>query len=305
MIRSAVPDDAAALVALRALVYPYLVRGTASTRRTIIEPPPGEHWAGFVAEIDGRLIGWAGARQNVTTSEAGVGEISLLHVHPDHRRYGVGSALLTASLQHLRRIGGIRRVRTWAQPASLDFARQHGFEPSRQVRYSVLDLRQSGPAALLGDDRIPEPDDVRLVPLSEVDARSLYEVDSAATADEPGDLPQGETSYPTWKYDVWDDVGLDKKVSTAAIIGSAVVAFSLAQRDGNRIWSDMTATVPQHRGRGLARLVKSETLRRAAAEGATVAYTANDESNAPMLAVNRRLGYRPMASQLSCLTTLP
>jgi hypothetical protein len=36
----------------------------------------------------------------------------------------------------------------------------------------------------------------------------------------------------------------------------------------------------------------------------TVAYTSNDESNAPMLAVNARLGYQPVAAQWSCLGTL-
>ena len=35
-----------------------------------------------------------------------------------------------------------------------------------------------------------------------------------------------------------------------------------------------------------------------------MALTDNDESNAPMLAVNARLGYRPVASQWSCLGTL-
>ena len=39
VIRPARPDDAPAVVALRALVYPYLVRGVESPRRMIAEPP--------------------------------------------------------------------------------------------------------------------------------------------------------------------------------------------------------------------------------------------------------------------------
>jgi hypothetical protein len=58
-IRFAVPDDAPAVVALRAVVYPYLVRGVASTRQMIAEPPPGEQWVPFVAEVDGQVVGWA------------------------------------------------------------------------------------------------------------------------------------------------------------------------------------------------------------------------------------------------------
>lgn len=41
-IRTARPDDAPAVVALRALVHPYLVRGVESTRRMIAQPPPEE-----------------------------------------------------------------------------------------------------------------------------------------------------------------------------------------------------------------------------------------------------------------------
>ena len=52
-------------------------------------------------------------------------------------------------------------------------------------------------------------------------------------------------------------------------------------------------------GRDLAVLLKSQSLRRAAELGATIALTDNDETNAPMLAVNARLGYRPHARRLS------
>lgn len=50
--------------------------------------------------------------------------------------------------------------------------------------------------------------------------------------------------------------------------------------------------------------MKATALRRAAELGVRVAYTSNDEGNAPMLAVNTRLGYRPVAAQWSCLREL-
>ncbi|MEO3747424.1 GNAT family N-acetyltransferase [Plantactinospora sp. B5E13] len=296
LIRPATPGDAPAVVALRAIVYPYLVRGVESTRRTIAGPPSGEGWAGYVAEEHGRLVGWASASRIVTTSVPDFGQISLLHVHPEHRRRGIGSALLDATRQHLRGLG-VRRVRSFVVPDSVDFARRHGFEPGREARYSALDLTPPPPVP-------PTPEGLRLLPVADLDARQVYEADVAAAADEPGDVPVDQVSYDYWRYDVWDNPGLDRAASTAAVAGPTVVAFSLVARDGGRAWSDMTATRPEHRGRGLALLVKSAALRRAAATGATVAYTANDGANAPMLAVNTRLGYRPVASQFSCLATL-
>ncbi|MEV4411919.1 GNAT family N-acetyltransferase [Catellatospora sp. NPDC049609] len=295
LLRTARPDDAAEVVALRATVYPYLVRGVASTRQMIAEPPDGG-WTAFVAEDEGRVVGWASAFRNTTTSEADFGEISLLHVHPDRRGRGIGSALFDAAREHLTGLG-VHRVRTWAQTGSLDFARTHGFEPSREVRYSALDTRLAPPAPAA-------PPGVTVVPLSALDVRAVYEADIAASADEPGDVPKDATSFDTWRYEVWDNLGLDRDASTAARDGSEIVAFTLVKRDGERMWSDMTATLPGHRGRGLARLVKAVALHRAAERGATMAYTSNDETNAPMLAVNARLGYQPVGAQWSCLGTL-
>ncbi|MFG3705636.1 GNAT family N-acetyltransferase [Micromonospora sp. NPDC047670] len=294
-IRTARPDDAPAAVALRALVHPYLVRGVESTRRMIAQPPPGEDWTAYVAEVDDTLVGWVSAYRNDRTSQAGVGEVSTLHVHPEHRGRGAGTALLTAALGHLRDVGA-RRVRTWALPESLPFARRHGFTPSRELRYSALDLRPAPP--------MPQPPPgVRLLPLTDVDPRRMHLANLAAS-DEPADVPGDSISYENWRYEVWDNLGLDRAASTAAEIGDEIVAFSLVERDGDRMWSDYTGTVPAYRGRGLARLVKTAALHRAAAGGVRVAYTSNDEANAPMLAVNVRLGYRPVGSSWSCLREL-
>ncbi|MBG0566802.1 GNAT family N-acetyltransferase [Actinoplanes aureus] len=290
-IRPAVPADAAAVVALRASVYPYLVRGEHATRRMIASPPPGEDWAAFVAEAGAEVAGWVSAYRN---PRSGLGQISLLHVHPGHRRRGIGAALFAAAAGHLRGIG-VTRVAGTTTVEALGFARRYGFEPTRELRYSALDL------ATLGSPAPPVPDGIRLVPLRDVHEDALYQADVAAATDEPGDVPGEPTPYSTWRYEIWENDSLDRDASTAALAGSEIVSFSLLARDGDRAWSDMTATVPAWRGRGLARAVKTEALHRAAASGVRTAYTSNDESNAPMLAVNVRLGYRPVARQLACL----
>ena len=292
-IRPAVPADAAAVVALRASVYPYLVRGEHVTRRTIASPPPDEDWAGFVAEDGSRVVGWVSAYRN---PRSGLGQISLLHVHPAARRRGIGVALFTAAAGHLRGIG-VRQVAATATVEALGFARRFGFEPTRELRYSALELTAfSGPS--------PAPEGIRLVPMRDLDEQALYAADVAAATDEPGDVPGQPTPYRTWRHEIWENPGMDRDASIAALAGSEIVSFSLLVRDGDRVWSDMTATVPAWRGRGLARTVKTEALRRAAAGGVRTAFTSNDESNAPMLAVNVRLGYRPVATQWACLGRL-
>jgi GNAT superfamily N-acetyltransferase len=292
LIRPARPADAPGVVALRTVVHPYLVRGVESTRRMIAQPPPEEDWAAWVAEADGQVVGWVSAYRNTQTSTPDVGEVSTLHVHPAHRLRGIGTALLDAALGHLRQLGA-KRLLTSAQPDSLPFARRHGFAPSRETRYSALDLRPAPP--------MPEPPPgLRLLRAAEVDPRRIHRVDAEASLDEPGDVPTDALGYDIWHHEVWENVGLDRDASTVVEADGTLVAISLVKRDGDRMWSDFTGTLPAHRGRGLAGLAKRAALHRAATSGVRIAYTSNDEANAPMLAINARLGYRPVASQWSC-----
>jgi GNAT superfamily N-acetyltransferase len=72
-----------------------------------------------------------------------------------------------------------------------------------------------------------------------------------------------------------------------------------SRHESRRTFSAYTGTLRAYRGRGLARLAKLGVMRRLAELGVTLALTENDETNAPMLAINQRLGYRPMESRYS------
>ncbi len=57
---------------------------------------------------------------------------------------------------------------------------------------------------------------------------------------------------------------------------------------------DMTAVRRAWRGRGIARALKQATIDWARDAGLEALETGNDTENAPMRAVNARLGYRPL-----------
>ena len=59
-------------------------------------------------------------------------------------------------------------------------------------------------------------------------------------------------------------------------------------------WHEMTAVRPARRGRGLATTLKRATIAWAIGHGLEALETGNDEANAPMRAVNARLGYHPL-----------
>ena len=64
-------------------------------------------------------------------------------------------------------------------------------------------------------------------------------------------------------------------------------------------WHDMTAVARAWRGRGVATVLKHATIAWAIGHGLEALETGNDEENAPMRAINARLGYRPLPDELS------
>ena len=78
----------------------------------------------------------------------------------------------------------------------------------------------------------------------------------------------------------------------------AALTMLRVDRPSGRAQNNLTGVRRQYRGRGLARLLKTHSLHRVAQAGATSAITDNDETNAPMLAVNRSLGYRHLVRRV-------
>lgn len=295
VIRSAVEDDADAVTAVRRAVYSYKVMSPAATRHMITVQLPGERFLPLVAESGGDVVAWGSAGMNIWTSAPGQGQLSI-YVHPDHRNQGIGTALADRLHQHLTEVGAIR-VRTFVHPDGLEFAHNLGYDGTRQMHYAGVDLRS-----------LPEqpetPDGIELVAFDRVDPRQAYTADSIASLDEPADSPMDSVEYEQWFEEIWTGPALDKSLSVAAMAGDEMVAFTVVETAGDRAWSGMTGTIPAYRRRGLAKLVKSVALRRAAAAGVTAAYTSNDDENGPMLAVNNWLGYQRVQTELALLRTL-
>jgi hypothetical protein len=87
--------------------------------------------------------------------------------------------------------------------------------------------------------------------------------------------------------------------ATVAVAGGEVVAFTelrVSAPPASQASTDDTCTVPVHRGRGLARAVKCESLRLLRLERPDVerVTTLNAESNVAMRTVNHDLGFVPV-----------
>jgi GNAT superfamily N-acetyltransferase len=281
-------------------VHPYLVRSRDGLAWQFGHAPAAQRFRVFVAELDGTPVGLVrcGLDWETSVPHQGFAHVSVL---PAYRGRGAGAALLAAAEDHLRGLG-VRDVQAWGStdPASERFADQHGYQRRRRARYQRAELSAA---------RLPEPvvpAGVELRPWSDFadDPRPLWSADADASRDEPGDVPVDDLPYEGWLAAAWQPPDTDRELSMAAVVDGTVAAFTLAQTDPPRYWSGMTGTRRAYRGRGLGTLVKVASLRRAVERGLTEAYTGNDEQNAPMLAINTRLGYRECAAQWRCLRHL-
>jgi len=284
-IRAAEAGDVDAAIEFHDALAPYLVvTRTALTRR--LQAPPALGLGTYAAVDAGEVVGWASTAL-IPGSDPLDGQLRVL-VRPDHRGRGIGTKLLEATHDDLR-AAGATTARVFADPSTVEWAARWGYRQTRQVHYAGIDPR-----------RAPEvpgvPTGVEIVGLSEVDPRKLYEADEIAQRTKPGDAKITTRPYDDWLAGIWQSPSTVLDLSTAATYQDQVIAFTLGNGDHTKIWSQMTATMPEYRGRGLAKLVKCAALHRAAAAGVRGAYTANYDGNAPMLAVNDWLGYDRVAT---------
>jgi len=121
--------------------------------------------------------------------------------------------------------------------------------------------------------------------------RRLHRLNQETTRDVPTTAPHFDVSLA--EFEQWSkgpDVRTDR--SWVARDGEEVVAWSFLKYPAlGRVWTGYTCCARSHRGRGIARAVKLETLGQAIELGVRSVRTDNDEQNAPMLHINEKLGY--------------
>jgi GNAT superfamily N-acetyltransferase len=291
MVRAGRSEDFGAATELLNRVWPHRVGSERGLRHVADAAPPEAHRRYWAAEDDGQLVGWATAAvEHQSAERPGFLEVS---VAPEFRTAGHGTSLFARCESHLADLG-VATVLTFTtvEEASQRLARARGFHHTSTTRISGVDPR----TVELGS----APPGVDLLPLAALDPRKVYELDAESMADVPGEVAMDDVSYEQWLEDYWRHPDMDPEASVAAVVDGRPVAFShLRIGPGGRAVTDMTGTLRAFRGRGLATLAKRATLVKAAERGVELVSTDNDETNAPMLAINDRLGYRPIGSRLT------
>ncbi|MDA1278417.1 MAG: GNAT family N-acetyltransferase [Chloroflexi bacterium] len=246
----------------------------------------------------GQIIGWSsiGRGENEIPTRAFTSTIA----HPDYRRMGVGSALL-CDVVDFAKSAGVNELKSRvkdSEPEWLEWAQAHGFIIERHSFRSSVTLAGFEDDSLAKRIKKLASDGITFTTLAklgdtEADRRRYYEADSAAAIDIPGE--DHVFSWAEYEAEVFKNESYRPEGAHVAMDGNRIVGVANVMLDAehNRMENAFTGVLAEYRGRGIAQALKLMTIEYARKSGIAEILTENDSENAPMLAVNRKLGYKP------------
>ena len=225
-----------------------------------------------------------------------------MRVDPAQRGRGIGSALWEAALIFLKEQGATRVGSEMLDhdAHSLRFAERRGFTIDRQHFYSTLDLVGFDETPYLPGIASLEAQGIRFCSLADFPdnpetRRKFYELNYAVILDIPGE---------NWDYAAYPQF-FERRILGAAWFrragqllavdgetwaGFASVSLSPETQSAHNA---TTGVIRAYRGRKIGLALKVMAARYARQHGARMIRTDNDSLNAPILAINRKMGYQP------------
>jgi len=189
-------------------------------------------------------------------------------------------------------------------PHAVEWLSGHGWTRERKQRFWRLDL-------LTNADRIRDLHGAALRRLekTDVDMRTvadlggeaflphLLPVSHATVADIPKSVEYVPEPFEEWVVWMRPPTVLPERIWVAMREGQPI-GYSYLAYHPSSVWTGFTGVLREHRGKGLARALKLETLVQAIDLGVAFVETDNDSENAPILNINQELGYAEMPGKL-------
>ena len=217
----------------------------------------------------------------VVRSSAAGNALAMVRVVPQARRRGIGSALVHAACERATALG---RESIWGRvrdSESLAFAERRGF---RELTREITVLRK----LRRGDGEVAPG----IVPLREEHLQQAYEVWAECLPEIHVPLVGEVPPYEEWL----EQEGRADGPALVALDGERVVGYARLCQTGlpHRLEHGLTAVRHSHRRRGIGTALKQAQVKWAADGGYRELTSEMVEGNAPMRALNERLGYRPL-----------
>jgi GNAT superfamily N-acetyltransferase len=265
------------------------------------QPREGEtRYTAVATDQEGRVVGMADV-QHEAWMLAGRFRIHIA-VEPDRRKQGIGARL---HAEVVRFAGGAGATRLEGQARddlaeSLAFAQRRGYLIERHAFTSTLDLVRFDERPFVAALDRAQAAGICFFSLADLDPateehrRKLYALNRKTALDNPGNGGVF-ADYEAFSRNVFQACWFRADGQILAADGDewvGLAAVGLLQ-GGEAAYNAFTGVRRAYRGRGLATALKLLAIRRAREYGAQAISTNNDSQNAPMLAINRMLGYQP------------
>lgn len=263
--------------------------------------PPPERIAHRVVAVaaDGSIAGYAHALRDSWM----ISGLFWLHVGVDAsaRKAGIGMRLYEEVAGFALANGAsIYRAETHERSAEgLRFAQRLGFHQERHIFESTLDLATFDETPFAAKLAEAQATGIRFASLAELgdtqEARhKLHALNEEAALDVPGS-DHTPRPYDAFAAQILAARWFRPEGQIAALDGEEWVGLGAVGifDETHSAYNMFTGVRRSHRGRGIAQALKLLVIRYARQSGATYIRTNNDSENAPMLAVNRKLGYKP------------
>ncbi len=230
-------------------------------------------------------------------------------VDPQWRKQGLGLALYEDAQAFLEEQGAVQ-LKSEVQdddPVSVRFAERNGFRLDRHLFASKLDLRTFDQTPYDNLIAAQEAAGIRFFTMADFQdspaaRRKLYELNRVTDLDIPG----GDGTFMSFEeFEQWvcGAKWYHPAGQLMATDGEAWVGLSAVQLmpETQGAYNLMTGVLRPYRRRKIALALKLLAIRYALGNGAGTISTDNDSLNVPMLAINKKLGYRPQPGKYSLI----
>ncbi len=290
--------DLPGLAALSSSVYPEPVTVEALQNREA-HAPEGVRSRTVALDADGKIVGFGDAGR-YAYMRPGVFWVNVL-VAAECRRQGLGSQLDERAVEFAQSQGATElqgEIRDH-DPDTLRSAEKRGFCIDRHMFESVLDLATFDESRFAGVVESLQERGIRFFTLADIpdmeeNRRKLYELNKQGTMDIPGydePFPRFEDfSQFVFAADWYRAEGQIVAADGERWVGMSAIGYFYKT---NSYYNMHTGVLREYRGRHIALALKLLAIRLARRHNAAYIRTNNASVNAPMLAVNKKLGYVP------------
>ena len=304
------PSDVPALVRLQHAAVPLHPWSEGELARDLERLEPHLQYHITLAEWGGEVVGAANFYRHAGSYHPQRFWLELF-VHPERQRRGVGRALYEQTLEALAPLDPMSvsaQVRE-DDARAVAFAQARGFAEVKRDFESVLDATAFDPSPYAHLEAKLEQAGIGLRTLRELDSpefrRRFHEVFSEVRHDVPRAEPPTPIAFEFFETNVIEEPDILPDVFVFALRSDRIVGFTGGYSGAKPGWMDtwLTAVRREARGLGVAQAVKSRAIETAKGLGFTAIRTDNDTRNAPMLAINEKMGFARQPAVLTVTRT--